>query len=89
MISHLPVAFLAMWITDTPQPLPLRVVITYRSAPGQPQFRADFSKWNLSPSIAEGDFAFTPPTDARQIAFAAQLAPPPANASAPGAPAKK
>jgi hypothetical protein len=78
-----------IWITDTPQPLPLRVVITYRSAPGQPQFRADFSKWNLSPSIAEGDFAFTPPTDARQIAFAAQLAPPPANASAPSAPAKK
>jgi hypothetical protein len=77
-----------MWISDTPQPLPLRVVITYRSEPGQPQFRADFSNWNLSPSVAKGDFAFTPPADARQIAFAAQLTPPPANASAPGTPAK-
>jgi hypothetical protein len=78
-----------MWISDTPQPLPLRVVITYRSEPGQPQFRADFSDWNLAPSIGEGDFAFTPPTDARQIAFAAQLTPLQANTPAPGIPAKQ
>jgi hypothetical protein len=78
-----------MWISDTPQPLPLRVVITYRSEPGQPQFRADFSNWNLSPSVVESDFAFTPPADARQIAFAAQLTPPPAKTPAPGTPAKQ
>lgn len=78
-----------MWISDAPQPLPLRVVITYRSEPGQPQFRADFSNWNLSPSVVESDFAFTPPTDARQIAFAAQLTLPPAKTPAPGIPAKQ
>jgi len=78
-----------MWISDAPQPLPLRVVITYRSEPGQPQFRADLLNWNLSPGIAESDFAFAPPADARQITFAAQLTPPQANTPAPSPPAKQ
>lgn len=78
-----------MWISDAPQPLPLRVVITYRSEPGQPQFRADFSKWNLTPSIGGGDFTFTPPSDARKIAYAAQLMPAQAKAAEQEAPAKQ
>jgi hypothetical protein len=60
------------WITDGPQPLPLRVVLTYVNEPGQPQFWANFSNWNTSPQLAKSTFVFTPPAGARQIGFAAQ-----------------
>jgi hypothetical protein len=32
-----------VWVAQGEQPLPLRVVITYKRAPGQPQFSADLS----------------------------------------------
>ena len=60
------------WITDGPRPLPLRVVLTYVNEPGQPQFWANFSDWNTSAQLAKSTFTFTPPADAKQIAFAAQ-----------------
>lgn len=62
-----------VWITEGAQPLPLRVVLTYRNAAGEPQFRAQFYDWNLSPQIPATQFAFTPPEGARKIAFLAQL----------------
>jgi hypothetical protein len=61
------------WITEGEHPLPLRVVITYRQAEGQPQYWANFSDWNTSPALTKTTFQFTPPTDARQIAFAVQV----------------
>jgi hypothetical protein len=63
-----------IWVADGERPLPLRVVITYKTAPGQPQFRAQFSDWNLDPKISDAAFAPSLPPDARKIAFAAQLA---------------
>jgi hypothetical protein len=60
------------WIAEGPQPLPLRAVLTYKKAEGDPQFRAQFSDWNLAPEIREAQFAFTPSEGARKIAFAAQ-----------------
>ena len=60
------------WITDGAAPLPLRVVLTYVSEPGQPQFWANFTAWNTSPALDMTTFAFTPPAGASQIAFAAQ-----------------
>ncbi|MGZ8218348.1 DUF2092 domain-containing protein [Methylomagnum sp.] len=61
------------WIAEGAQPLPLRVVLTYKNAEGQPEFRAQFSDWNLAPAIAESMFAFTPPEGAQKISFIAQL----------------
>jgi hypothetical protein len=61
------------WIMDGARPLPLRVVLTYVNEPGQPQFWANFSAWKTSPPLATTAFDFTPPTGARQIAFAAQV----------------
>jgi hypothetical protein len=60
------------WIAEGPQPLPLRAVLTYKNAEGDPQFRAQFSDWNLAPEIRDAQFAFTPPQGARKIAFVAQ-----------------
>src|SRR5439155_1562144 len=74
-------------VFDGEEPLPQRIVLTYPAAPGQPQFRAEFSAWNLAPQPADALFTFTPPAAASKIPFAAALpryAPGPA-----GAPAKK
>ncbi len=47
--------------------LPRRVVLTYKNAPGQPQFRADFSDWNPAPKVTPKTFTFTPPKNAEKI----------------------
>lgn len=62
-----------IWIAEGAQPLPLRVVLTYKNADGDPQFRAQFTDWNLSPPIQDAQFAFKPPEGAREIAFLAEL----------------
>ena len=64
---------LQVWIADGDKPLPQRVVLTYRRAPGQPQFRAQFSDWNLAPAVTDAAFLVKPPAGAQKIAFAAQL----------------
>lgn len=73
------------WIADGERPLPLRVVITYVQAPGQPQFWANFADWNTSPKLEPGTFQFMPPKDARQIAFAVQVRRAGSTAPSPGA----
>jgi hypothetical protein len=77
-----------IWVEDGDKPLPLRVVLTYRAEKGQPQFRAQFSDWNLAPETPAGMFAFTPPAGAHKIAFLAEL-PRVATAAAKRAKSKK
>jgi len=62
---------LQIWIAQGEQPLPRRVILTYKNAPGHPQFRADLSDWNLSPQVAADSFSFVPPAGAEQIPFLA------------------
>jgi hypothetical protein len=62
-----------MWVADGDRPLPLRVVITYRQAKGEPQFWAEFSDWNLAPALDDSTFLAKPPDGAQKVAFAAQL----------------
>ena len=62
-----------VWIKDGKQPLPLRIVLTYVDEEGQPQFRAQFSDWNLSPKITDSLFVFTPSQGAKKINFLARL----------------
>jgi hypothetical protein len=61
-----------VWIADGERPLPLRIVITYPE-PGQPQYRAQFSDWNLEPKVRKESFVFQPEPGARQILFAVQV----------------
>ena len=58
-----------IWIAQGKQPLPRRVIITYKNAPGEPQFRAYLSDWDLSPKIADDSFTFKSPAGAEQIPF--------------------
>lgn len=62
-----------VWIPTEGEPLPQRIVITYKNEDGQPQFWANFSDWNLSPNAPESLFVFTPPEGAERIPFLAQV----------------
>lgn len=62
-----------VWIADYGNPLPLRVVLTYNLEEGQPEFRAQFSDWNLAPIVQAKQFSFSPPEGAQKISFLAQL----------------
>lgn len=62
-----------VWISEGDKPLPLQIVLTYKNAEGQPDYRAQFSNWNLNPKINDAQFAFTPPKEVRKISFVAQL----------------
>ena len=63
-----------VWVADGDQPLPLRIVLTYRKAAGQPQYWAQFSDWNLAPAINDTTFTLAAPAGAQKVAFAAELA---------------
>jgi hypothetical protein len=57
------------WIAQGSEPLPRRIIITYKEEPGQPQFWADLSNWNLAPEVSDALFTFTPPDGAERIQF--------------------
>ena len=61
------------WISEGDQPLPLRIVLTYKNAEGHPAFRAQFSDWNLTPEVKDSLFAFTPSEGIQKIPFLAEL----------------
>ena len=61
------------WIADGKKPLPLRVVITYKTAPGQPRFWSDISNWQPNEKLADRRFELELPEGARKIPFAVQL----------------
>ena len=62
-----------VWIRDGDQPFPERLVLTYPAAPGQPQFRAEFSGWDVTAEPVASLFTFTPPANAMRIPFVAAL----------------
>jgi len=62
-----------VWVGSGKEPLPYRIVLTYRDAPGQPQFRASFSDWDLSPWTMSSTFEPKIAKGAKRIAFVAQV----------------
>jgi hypothetical protein len=69
-----------VWLSAEGDPLPRRMVLTYHRDPGQPQFRAQFTEWNLSPEAPDELFAFNPADGAEKIPFVL-----PRTAAVPGA----
>lgn len=58
-----------IWIASGEQPSPQRVVITYREETGEPQFRAQFLEWDMSPKETADKFEFRPADDAERVRF--------------------
>ena len=63
-----------VWIPREGEPLPRRIVITYKREEGQPQFWALFSDWKLSPELPASQFAFVAPEGAERIPFVVRVA---------------
>jgi len=58
-----------VWIARGDEPVPRRIVITYRELEGQPQFWAQFIEWILSPELSDTTFTLSPPADATRVQF--------------------
>jgi hypothetical protein len=58
-----------VWIAQGDEPVPRRIVITYRQLEGQPQFWVQFTEWNFSPELSDTAFTFSPPEGAKHISF--------------------
>ena len=60
-----------IWIEESEELLPRKLLITYKTAPSMPQFCAFFSKWNLAPRFHANLFKFVAPDEAQEIEFLA------------------
>ena len=67
LFSQPPGVELELWLAKSAQALPARLIVTYRSLPGEPNFIALFSDWNFDIHLADADFAFQPPAGATQV----------------------
>src|SRR5262249_21384044 len=63
------------WIQSGDKPVPLKVVVTTRDAPAQPQFTAVLA-WDTAPKLDDSTFAFAIPPDATQMALPKPTSPP-------------
>ncbi|MGH7850941.1 MAG: DUF2092 domain-containing protein [Thermodesulfobacteriota bacterium] len=59
-----------VWIASEGDPLQMRLVIDYKNAPGEPQFRAMFRDWNFKPAASDSLFVFKPGDGMKKITFA-------------------
>ena len=58
-----------LWIEKGDRPLPRKIVITTLTEPSQPQ-HSEVLTWDITPTIDEAMFTFTPPAGAEKIVFA-------------------
>lgn len=65
-----------LWIEADGNPLIRKMVLTYREAPGQPQFEANFTEWHPSTKLSDYVFTFLPDDSFRKVELAAPVAEP-------------
>lgn len=58
-----------IWISEGAQALPCKLVITYKTLPGGPQYEAEFYEWAINPTIDASAFTPVLPEGAEQIEF--------------------
>ena len=56
-----------IWLEAAENPLPRKLVITYKQEPGMPQYTAVFTRWNLEMETLDSLFEFQIPAGARKI----------------------
>jgi hypothetical protein len=62
-------ADLQVWIQKDGRPLPLKLVVTYKSTPGAPQYQAVLMDWELGANAAADTFEPVLPKGAQRIEF--------------------
>ena len=58
-----------IWVSEGDTPLIQKVVITYKTLSGQPQYTAVFGNWNFEPNTEDDTFTFVPSEGDRQVDF--------------------
>jgi hypothetical protein len=56
-----------LWIDAGPEPLPRKLVITYKTEDEVPQYTVTMRKWNLKAKLPDPLFAFEPPEGATRV----------------------
>ncbi len=75
VFSQPPGIELELWLEANEQSLPRRLIVTYRSLPGEPNFVAEFSDWTFTVHPSDADFSFEPAAGAEQLQLGAGLKP--------------
>ena len=60
-----------IWIDAGSDPLPRKLVITYKTEDEVPQYAVTIRKWNLQAKLPDALFQFTPPEGATRVEFTA------------------
>jgi hypothetical protein len=58
-----------LWLSRSGKPIPLKVVINYRTEPGSPQYIATLSDWKFPAEIPSTRFQAVIPKDVKRIEF--------------------
>jgi hypothetical protein len=61
---------LELWVENNDRALPRRLVVTYRALPGQPNFIAELSDWNIGSKAPDSAFQFQPAPGATKVDLA-------------------
>src|SRR4051794_846953 len=74
LFSQPPGIELELWGSKNEQALPARLIVTYRTLPGQPNLIAEFSDWTFGTRHPDSEFAFQPPPGATKVDLRAATA---------------
>jgi hypothetical protein len=58
---------LELWTEKNERAVPRRLIVTYRSLPGEPRFIAEMSDWKLGLKPSDAEFSFQPPQGATRM----------------------
>jgi hypothetical protein len=58
-----------VWVADSGHPMPYKYVVSDTGTPSRLSISTTMSDWNVSPSVNESRFTFTPPEGAELISF--------------------
>jgi hypothetical protein len=73
VFSQPPGIELELWLENNDQSLPRRLIVTYRTLPGQPNFVAETSDWNFTGHSSDAAFEFEPPPGAERLQLGVAL----------------
>lgn len=73
VFSQPPGIELELWLEDNDKALPRRLIVTYRSLPGEPNFIAEMSDWDFTIHPSDTDFKVEPPQGAERLELGAAL----------------
>ncbi len=71
VFSQPPGIELELWLEKNDRAAPRRLIVTYSSLPGKPNFVAEMSNWDFTVHSSDEEFAFKPPEGAKQVEFGA------------------